>query len=295
MASIKIDSIGEKISLLLRSDRFKIKREVDLKLALGIEDDYFTRIKNGTRPLSESIFIKLCNVFGIEQRRWFDSLAAFGEYLGYSRFEIISITGSTLPGFDFHSRIKDRDTVDKIFEVIGGFWESYYYSVSRLDEVLISKDLVHIERVSPDMCMNCSVHDGHFSYKGLCFPIKNHLCFLLEKEKLFNEVIFYLTNLPDRDPPKLNGVILCLSGGVDEFASYPAASYVAFRYLGSSHESVSKHYPSIDGGGDLLRELKMLVPGYVSPSNPAYAEIARTIDNSINKKSRPFALRMNRT
>ena len=242
------------------------------------EDDYFTRIKNGTRPLSESVFLKLSSVFGIEQRRWFDDIDAFGEYLGYSRFEISSITGFVLPGIDFHSRIKDRDTVGKIYGVIQGYWECFYYSVSKLDQVLISRDLVQIERLGQDMYMSCTVHDRFFSYKGVCFPIKNHLCFALEKDRHFNEIIFYLTNLPDRDPPKLNGIILCLSGGVDEFSTYPAASYVAFRYIGSDRETIAKHYPSLrEGDSDLLADLREIIPGYVEPSDSSYSRSQHTM------------------
>lgn len=291
-----IEQLSEKIELLMRSDRANIRNQKQLADKLGIEPDYLSKIKGNNRSLSNEVFLRLCGAFSINQRDMFDELEIFGRKLGFTRNQVQKITGGLTPGIDFSSRIKDSRMVSEIFDILEGYWESYYYSVSKVEEKVISKDLLYIDSLEDDLYINCKIIDGAFTYVGHCFPIKTHLYFILEKQRLSNEIIVYTTNLPDREPPKLDGVILCLSGGIDETVSYPSAAKVAFRYLGKNAEEIKSFYPEISGCDEnLLTELSNLVPGYLDPETSESTrnlEIINTIDNSLSINDIPFALRM---
>lgn len=294
---IHIADIGDKIELALKSDTTPVKTRRGLLEKLpGVEPDYFSRLMGGSRRMSEHIFIRICDALQIEQKAWYDDLETFGRRLGFTRRQIGQITRSLPPGIDFRTRIRDPQTVHTIYENIKGYWESFYYSVSNTDRRLISRDLFIVDSVDDDFFITCRIIDGMFEYIGYCFPMpKGHLCFILEKVYLHDEIIMYVTNRPDRSPPKLNGVILCQSGGVSELAAYPSASLVAFRYLGPDIDSAKVFYPGINDAADLADRLKG-VPGYIDPNDsslPArYHEVIRTINNTILPNAVPFALRM---
>ena len=44
--------------------------------------------------------------------------------------------------------------------------------------------------------------------------------------------------MPDRMPPKLSGIISCVSGGLDEMAMYPSAAKIVFRQLGKEYFAI---------------------------------------------------------
>src|SRR4051812_8497939 len=71
---IDIPDLGKKISLILRSGRAAIKTEQQLMQKLGIGKDYWSRIKNGTRILTEAKFVDLCDLLQMEQKVWFHPL-----------------------------------------------------------------------------------------------------------------------------------------------------------------------------------------------------------------------------
>ena len=94
-----IPDLGEKIALLLKSGRTDVKTE--LQLLHGIGKDMLSRIKGGTRVLSDDRFVKLCGLFNLEQKEWFSPLEAFGSKLGFTHYQIALITGKQMPGIDF--------------------------------------------------------------------------------------------------------------------------------------------------------------------------------------------------
>lgn len=281
--------------LVMRSDRSEVTTEAQLLLQLNIGKDYLSRIKSGTRVIPDNKFVKLSEIFKLSQKDWFLPLAQFGEKLGLSRYDITTITKAHLPGIDLHSRDHDSQRVMNLFQIMQGYWESYYYSVSKVGTILISRDLLVVQRVTPDNFIECEIVDGSFTYTGWCFPIPNHLYFVLEKKKLFNEVIVYATNLPDRHPPLLYGIILCLSGGVDEHHSFPAAAKVAFRYLGPEDEVRRRYNISPDESTKTYMENK--VACYVDPNDefdPEVREILNNISNVVLPTTIPNALRMSK-
>jgi hypothetical protein len=141
--------------------------------------------------------------------------------------------------------------------------------------------------------IDCEIHDGSFAYSRWCFPINNHLYLILEKAKLYTEIIVYITNIPERESPRLYGIILCLSGGVEETASYPSVARVAFRYIGQE-KNIRKKY-NISEEEDIEHFLKNEIPKYVSPereADPEIQEIFNAISNTVREDMVPFALRM---
>lgn len=277
---VDIPDLGKKIMLVLRSGRSEIKTEQQLIHGLGIGKDFWSRIKSGTRVLAEERFVDLCDILKIEQKEWYHPLLDFGRERGLSRHEISLITNTPLPGFDFSSRLKDDEQVQNLFRLMEGYWESFYYSVSKTDKIVVSRDLFIVRRVNEDTFIECEVEDSIFRYKGWCFPIKNHLYLVLEKENLYNEIIVYATNLPDREPPRLFGIILCLSGGVDEMHSFPCAAKVAFRYIGRS-DTIRQKY-GLPRNIDIEDWLVRNIPGYVDPNSADLDDDTKRIIESIS-------------
>ena len=183
--NVWIEDLDGKISLILRSDRTRIQSLEQLRQHLKIGKDMLSRIKAGTRKLTEDNFLKLCEAFDTKQKFWFLPIHEFGRQLGFTRQQIALIANSHLPGIDFNSRIRG-ERAEAIASVIKGYWESYYYSVSRIDKPIISKDLLIIRDVNEDGYIECEIDDSHFRYSGWCFPIQSHLYFILEKTDLYN-------------------------------------------------------------------------------------------------------------
>jgi|CZKV01.1.fsa_nt_gi transcriptional regulator with XRE-family HTH domain len=290
---ISINDLSEKIDLALLREGAKIKTNQELLRRLSISKDYFSRIRSGLRVLTEEKFVELCAVCGIERKVWFLPLFEFGLGLGFSRKQISLITHTPLPGIDFSSRIKDRLMIENIFSQIEGLWESYYYSVSKHDVVAVRKDILSIDRVNEDGFMECRIFEEDLFYKGVCFPMQNQLMFMLEKELIYNEIITYCTNLPERFPPKLYGVLLCLSGGVQGVGvhTYPAAAKVAFRYIGNK-AFLEPRYPGCDMKAieDILRKEFC---GYLDPvtvEDTEVKQILENISNIIEKNDIPSAI-----
>lgn len=286
---LSIPDFGSKLELLLASKRSKIRTHNQLSQLLRIGYDYLMRIKNGTRTLSEENFVTLCDTFQLTQEQWFLDLETFGRVLSFSRMQVAQLTKSPLPGIDFSSRIRDRRIVDGVFHLIEGYWESFYFAVSH-DRHCIARDLCIMRRVNDDCFIECEIIDHDFTYAGHCFPIKNHLYLMCEKTKIFNEIIVYVTNLPDRIPPKLFGLILCLSGGVEGTRSVPSAAKIAFRYLGKDESALREHF-AIAPEVDVETYLRRTIPKVVDPCHepdPLFAEIS----NAIATDAVPFALQM---
>ncbi len=303
---INVLNFGEKLDLLLKSGKTSFSDSSSLCKKLSISSDYFSRIKGGSRFPSEQVFGEITEQTsdsGMTPRDWYDTLENFGYKLGYSLSEIQRITGASSIGLDFHSRSRDQGNVQSVYRVINGYWESFYYSVSTFDKPRISRDLVIIDGVDEGNFIKCRVVDNSFSYSGHCFPVHgNHLYFILEKEEIFDEIIVYLMNRPERPvDPLLDGIILCASGGVQDKVAVPCAARVAFRYLGRSYEEIRQRLPRFNQKEDESLEdaLKRQVPEYlnpskIKPSNKRYWDMMNFIDNAIHPDQIPFALRMER-
>jgi len=277
---VYIEDLDSKITLVLRSGISDVRTNGELLLKMNISKDYLSRIKSGTRVLSEDRFLELCDILNVDQKIWYLPLFEFGQYLNFSRKQISLITRTPLPGIDFSSRIKDHQMIDDIYELINGYWESYYYSVSNMRNIVVRKDIICVDRVNEDGFIECRVLEEDIYYKGVCFPIKSHLMFILEKELIYNEIIVYCTNLPERNPPMLYGVLLCLSGGVHEMYTYPASSKVAFKYIGSKN-FVKERYGS-DDFSFIEKTLKDEFCGYVDPDTVTDDEVVFIINNIKN-------------
>jgi hypothetical protein len=303
--SLQISHFGEKLELLVRSGKTSFRRVSDIARAIdNIGTDYFSRIKGGSRRVPERVFIKIVELTkesGLIAADWYDDVHTFGNKLGLTLRQIQQITGTVLPGIDFHSRNRDRNNINNIHKLIKGYWESFYYSVSTFDVPRISHDLLIIDDVDDSGFIKCQIIDASFTYTGVCFPIQsNHLYFILEKDGIYDEIIAYMTNRPERTPPILNGVILCSSGGVQDMVPVPCAARVAFRYLGNTQSSIEKvlpHFKLLDGK-DLRESLIQSIPSYINPNeinkDHRYYEVKKVIDNEILRDQLPFALRMER-
>lgn len=289
--NLSIPDFGGKLDILIKTGAKDIRTASQLSKLLNIGPDVLSRLKKGTRTVPQRVFAELCKIYEIDESAWFSDLNSFGHSLGLTPQKVSILTGARMPGIDFSSRITDTRMIGDIHETIKGYWYSYYYSVSRVGEKYVSRDLCIIKDINEDGFFECEIVDNYFSYVGVCFPIKGMLYFILEKDELYNEIIVYATNLPDRKPPKLNGVILCLSGGVDEMSAYPSASKVAFRYIGRNEDIPSMF--------DVQEEpiesyMKKNMPAYLKPeedTEPENIEVYKAIDNCISAESIPFALR----
>lgn len=305
--NVECPYFGEKIDLLLRSGKTKYRTATKLAADLeGVSSDYFSRMKSGSRRVSENVFtrvVALTSASGLGEADWYESVETFGQKLGLSIAQVQRILGTAPLGIDFRSRSKDESNISSVFELIGGYWESFYYSVSTYGKRRISHDLVHIAEPDGRGLMPCRVIDGSFVYTGHCFPIhSSFLYFMLEKERNLDEIIVYLMNRPERTRcPELDGVILCTSGGVDDKVAVPCAAKVVFRFLGRKPEEVSRNLAGfkVRPGHDFETQLIKKIAGYiepekVSPSNTRYMEVIQAIDNAIPESAIPFALRMER-
>jgi hypothetical protein len=307
----EVKDFGKKLTLLLRSGKSRFKRTTDLSIALqGITKDYLSRFINGTRPLSENAFtqiVTLTSDVGIGAADWHEPLEMFGQKLGLSTTAIAEISGVATSGIDFRSRNKDEYNLRSVHQLIGGYWESFYYSVSTFGQQRISHDLVVIDAPDAQGLMPCRVLDQSFTYEGYCFPI--HTAFLymmLEKVQVQDEIIVYMVNRPERERDvELDGIILCTSGGVHDKVAVPCAARVAFRFLGSTREHMMDKFPSLREVPveKFERSLHRLVSGetgYLEPttiksSDTRLLALRDLIDNTIFPDQVPFAMRMERS
>lgn len=306
----EVKDFGKKLTLLLRSGKSDFERVADLSKQLdGISKDYLSRFIAGTRPLTENAFTQIARLTsgaGVSIADWHEPLETFGRRLGLSASVVSEIGGVASRGIDFRSRNKDEYNLRSVYRLIGGYWESFYYSVSTFGKQRISHDLVVIDEPDAQGLMPCRVLDGSFTYEGYCFPIHNAFLYLmLEKAHVQDEIIVYLVNRPEREKDvELDGIILCTSGGVHDKVAVPCAARVAFRYLGATREDMIRRFPALRGVAPdtFERELRREVSGetgYLEPvsikaSDTRLQTICALIDNTIRSRQVPFAMRMER-
>lgn len=313
----EVKDFGQKLKLVLRSGKStRFKRVADVAKALdGVSSDYLSRLVNGTRSLTENVFVRIVELFDdvelgngtkLSAADWHEPVDTFGKRLGLSTSVLSEIGGIATHGIDFLSRNKDPYNLRSVHKLIGGYWESFYYSVSTFGKQRISHDLVVIDAPDPQGLMPCRVLDGSFTYEGSCFPIHNAFLYLmLEKAHVQDEIIVYLVNRPERERDvELDGIILCTSGGVHDKVAVPCAARVALRHLGATREDMIRRYPRMKDVSpeNFEKELRQQVagesgylePDTIKPSDARLQAVMALIDNTIRSRQVPFAMRMER-
>lgn len=271
--NIKIVHFGEKLDILLMTGKVA-KTPAEFARRYGVSQDHLSRMRSGQRTVPRALMAKIEMDIGLSMAQWTSSVEDFANALGVKQ-EYKQEAG----GFDFATRIRDRRAVEIIFRQIAGCWYSYYYSVSRFDKPLVSRDVLYVRRINNDGFIECDLQDGYFAYSGVLFSSGQHLYLFMEKTGIFNEIISYIVNVPDRFPPILSGIILCVSGGVEKQKIYaPSASRVTFRFVGPIGSDAEKN----------------ATPGYLDPASgsESHVDIFADIDNTILGSTVPFALQV---
>jgi len=266
--------------------------------ALGCELDYARRLLNGTRPVRKTHRDRIRALLRLPTLNFESSGRDFAIQLGMPRGETERLLGPAFGAFDFASRTSDSRSIQQLFHLIGGYWECVFWSFSRRDCQAVSRGICNVDRIDENNLLRCEMVDVNFAYSGVIFPVLQHLYFFLEKDRLFDEVSVFLTSRPDRAPAVLRGILLGLSGGVDEIHSYPGASKVAFRHLGKNANEIRAHYPDCPPEEAEVRAyLESNIVGYISrdeldnlpEDDPLRLQILR-IDNEVDADSIPFVL-----
>ncbi|HNC98639.1 MAG TPA: helix-turn-helix transcriptional regulator, partial [Myxococcota bacterium] len=127
MPTVIVPLFADKITLLVQARRNpKIKTMDDLRAFLGTKQDYWSRIVNGVRAVPDDMLAKICDIFQMAPKEMLDTdILEFGTRLNFTRRQISQITSTPLPGMDFESRIRDSTHIRRLYEVMGGYWESY--------------------------------------------------------------------------------------------------------------------------------------------------------------------------
>ena len=100
----------------------------------------------------------------------------------------------------------------------------------------------------------------------------------------------------------LRGLVLGLSGGVDEIHTCPTASRCSFRYLGNSPSEVRKHYPDAPRSEEeiedylaehIIQYIDEAELASISPEMSAHLQIP-FLNNTVSPDHIPFVLRGDR-
>src|SRR4051812_46191864 len=147
--------------------------ELALQKTLGCDLDYVRRLLNGTRQLRENHRRTICELLGLNQIDFGVSLREFAVQLGLPRQKATALSAKGSGGIDFASRTADRYSVQQLFELIRGYWETYQWSVSKLGEQSVSRELCIVEEPDANNFIQCRLIDVNFSYAGVIFPCCN--------------------------------------------------------------------------------------------------------------------------
>lgn len=296
MASrIDIADFPRKVDLALKAHP-SVKNRRQLAVSVRRSEDYLSRIISGTRALTDEHLDDISHALGLAPTVWELDLEDFAQSIGKPLSEVKpekSEKFSTPEDLDFEARIREPKYLRQLYDLIGGYWESYYYSVSKDTELVASRDLVRIEAPNRRNVLPVTIVDAYFRYHGWCFPVQHHIYMFLEKQRLLNEVIVYMLNTPHRIPPRLDGLILCKSDGENGFSSVPSAARISFRFLGS--EADLMQIEGVSSPNELRDILESRVPGYVTPDGNHDQElnaIFARIRNTVTDDQLPHALRV---
>jgi hypothetical protein len=270
--------------------------EAAFQRALGCDLDYARRLLGGSRPLRPRHVEVIRELMQIRDLDLDLSVRELAIDLNLPRSASNRLLQRT--GLDFVCRTSDRRAVAQLFGLVAGYWEHTFWSFTRTDEQALGVSLCRIDGVDENNFITCRLYDFHESYSGFIFPVLNHIYFILEKDKLFNEIFVCITNRPDRAPPFLRGVAIGLSGGLDEMHSAPTSGKIAFRYLGRTAAELRAEFGALPEEPELEKHLAHALPRYItkselarlSPSDRARLQIHR-LDNTVHADDVPFALR----
>lgn len=300
-----IPDLGKKLSLLLDIGLNGIHKACDLSKQTGIDASEISRYRRrGDDRISRFKFKSLCKVYAdaVEEKLWFESIDIFTNALTANVIETTpqgetvatSEEKSCFRGIDFESRIKDKKILEKTFDIMKGYWESYRYAVSNPNGRYIVYGLLEIKKLNENCYFECSYHEGDFYYHGYGFQGMGGLFFMLEEGNLINGTIFMVTNLPNSYPkPEINGIGLGLTGGSFSILSIPAAARVVFRRP-EAIELLKKKNDDSSSLKELVKEVQVAINSDLSPwvnSSSESENILNAIDNHVPQDAVPYALR----
>ena len=262
------------------------------RAGLSCELDYAKRLLAGSRRLSARHIALIQRLLDQPDLDLFASANRIAADLGLPRSALA--TDDSRPAIDFHSRSDDGRAIRSLFDLIKGYWELAFWSFSRKDKPLISRELCIVDEVGESGLIACRIIDVNFTYSGSIFPVSGHLYFMLEKDRLYDEVMVLVTNRPDRVPPVLRGINVGLAGGVDDLYSYPCAGRIAFRYLGATSEDVCRARPELKADDpNFEQRLADSICRYVDPDDLREGDwpSLHHISNRVDADQLPFVLR----
>jgi hypothetical protein len=270
--------------------------ELAFQRALGCDLDYARRLLGGTRrlrPRHLSVIRDLLQIGDLDLDLTPRELAI---ELDLPRSASDRLRQN--PGLDFLSRTSDTRAVAQLFSLVAGYWQQTWWSFSRTDEQALGVGVCKIGAIDESNFITCRMYDVHESHSGIVFPVLNHLYFIVEKDRLFDEIFVCITNRPDRAPPFLRGICLGLSGGLDEMHNTPASGKMAFRYLGRTAAELRPEFGDVPEEPELEKYMARALSRFISkielarlsPSDHARLQIHR-LDNTVSADAVPFALR----
>ena len=292
--SFSIPDIGAKIDLLCHKNG--ISNDATLAEALGVSVDMVFRIKSRRRDVSPEILNNLCELFNVSAQDWRLGLIDFGKKQELSYHQTRRLLGQQTSVFDFSSRMRDEEEVETVYQTFRGVWECFRFSFSQTDRKAIVRELFIVSGKTEHNLIECRKISPNYSHAGYCFPIKDHLCFLLEEENHYDEIIFYITQIPKPSKEqifKFYGLYMGISGGPrsDTSPPIPSACRVVFHYLGRDVEEIQQEY-NVD------KPLEKEIPKFIDIDNnlekysPETREIFEDISNEVPKNVLPFVLQM---
>ncbi|KQT21341.1 MULTISPECIES: hypothetical protein [unclassified Bradyrhizobium] len=269
--------------------------DIDFLLKKGsISDNYARQILSGSKSPTDKIKSLVIKASGIDPRHWELTPSAFGAAIGLTDYQIADVLNIEIVGINFRSQLKDKGQVQDIFSLTEGIFFSYYYSVSNFEKRMVCRDVFQVIRVDEFGHIRVRLADGFFDYSGLCVPIRNHLYYMLEKDRGLDEIVVYCTNFPNDHNRNLFGIILCNSVKLKNRQSssfFPAASRVYFSFLGRTFEEASRAIGSPVSSFEDIRKYA----GYIDETDPTTLgpttmDDIKNINNLITSDKVPFAL-----
>lgn len=303
---IEVIDLGKKISLLI-SNKFN-KIETAIKLAQksqmleneksGLDKSEISRFKTrGDNRININKFKGLCSIYPqISEELWHQPFETFAQEIGLSSFQkpalaMLPTNQPQIPlmGIDFKSRIKDREFLERRFEIMKGHWEGFRYSISKRDIQYVIYSVLEVNKLNENGYIECILHTSQFNYKGFCFFIAGTTYFILEEYNLLNEITFIVTNSVERAlNPVLNGILLCLTGGAYELVAIPSAAKTLLRHTGSLDKIKEKYKLS-----NTISTLDMIkkIQENINLDTIQLNDILPFIDNHVPQDAVPYTLR----
>ncbi len=296
---IELIDLGEKISLLLNHGFNQIKKATKLAEKSGLNESEISRFRNRRdNRINSNKFNGLCNAYPqIPEQLWHQPFEIFAQEIGLSSFQkpalaMLPTNQPQIPlmGIDFQSRIKDREFLERRFEIMKGYWEIFSYSISVRKKPYIIYNILEIKKLNENGYIECLMPYGDFNYYGYCFFVSNTTYFILEEINLLNEILFFATNSPERNiNPILNGIMIGLTGGSSELIAIPSAAKISLHHIESLNFIKEKYKLTNDGSSikEIIKKIRLILNSDTTQLN----DILPLIDNHVPQDAIPFALR----